>query len=192
MTKKLKLTNARRDVIRDFGVKHIASSIDRTKEQKHLAAMVEGANTAIRAKYPEADMAVLRKYKLERIDRCLKFQLPSGRVDGFTFPNDAAIADMPYCKSCYYGNSDVFPVTAAFEKAFEEFAKLKDDSDKRQQEKTTEFLAFLGACQNLDEVLDVIPLPEDIRKRLGQESTALVAVTPETVKSLKATFKKAA
>jgi hypothetical protein len=33
-------------------------------------------------------------------------------------------------------------------------------------------------------------LPEDLRKRLGQSSTALVAVTPETMKSLKATFKK--
>jgi hypothetical protein len=35
-------------------------------------------------------------------------------------------------------------------------------------------------------VLDVIPLPDNIKKRLGHSSTALVAVTPETVKSFKA------
>jgi hypothetical protein len=192
MTKKVKLTNARRDVIREFGVKHIAESIDRTKEQKHLTVMIDGANTTIRAKYPETDMAVLRKFQLEQTDRCLKFQFPSGRVDGFNFPSDAAIADIPYCRSCRYGNNDVFAVTAAFEKAFDEHAKLKTESDKRQQEKVQEFLNFLGACQYVEEVLDVIPLPEDIRKRVGHESTGLVAVTPETVKSLKATFKQAA
>lgn len=192
MTKKVKLTNTRRDVIREFGLKHISAGIDRAKEQKHLAVMVDGANAAIRAKYSEADMAVLRKYKLERTDRCLKFQLPSGRVDGFTFANDAALADMPYSRGCGYGSNDVFPVTTAFEKAFDEHAKLKADSDRRQQEKAQEFLNFLGACQYVEEVLDVIPLPEDIRKRVGHESTGLVAVTPETVKSLKATFKKAA
>lgn len=192
MTKKIKITNARRDVIREFGLKHIADSIDRAKEKKHLATMVEGANAAIRVKYAESDMAVLRKYKLERVDLCLKFQLPSGRVDGFTFAADAGIVDIPHCRNCYYGNSDVFPVTATFEKAYDEYAKLKDDSDKRQQEKEREFIAFLGACQSLDEVTDVIPLPADILKRVGHESTALVAVTPETVKSLKATFRKAA
>src|SRR5262245_20756892 len=89
MTKKVKLTNARRDVIREFGAKHIASVIDRDKETKHLAAMVEGANAAIRTKYPEVDMATLRKYNLTRKDYCLKFQFPSGRVDGFNFQTDA-------------------------------------------------------------------------------------------------------
>lgn len=192
MTKKVKLTNAHRDVIREYGVKHISANIDRTKEKKHLGVMAEAANAAIRAKYPEADMVVLRRYKLEQTDRCLKFQLPSGRVDGFNFPSDAAIADIPYCRSCHYGNSDVFVVSPAFEKSFDEYAKLKTESDKRQHEKMQEFMSFLGACQCVEEVLEVIELPEDIRKRVGHESTGLVAVTPETVKSLKATFKKSA
>ena len=76
--------------------------------------------------------------------------------------------------------------------AFDEYSKLKVESDQRENEKGKEFLAFLAACQFLDEVLEVIALPEDIRKRLGHSSSALVAVTPETVKSLKATFKKVA
>lgn len=192
MTKKTRLTKERRQIIEEFGYKHIADSIDRTKQQKHLATMLEGANSSIRAKYPEADMVVLRKYKLAQTDRCLKFQFPSGRVDGFTFPSDAEVADIPYCRSCYYGNSDVFPVTAAFEKAFDEYARIKDELDKVQNEKRTQFVSFLTACQSVEDVVEVINLPEDLRKRLGQSSTALVAVTPETVKSLKATFKKAA
>ncbi len=191
MTKKIKLNKSHREVIQDFGVKHIASTIDRTKEQKQLAILLEGTNAAIRAKYPETDMVVLRKYKLERIDRCLKFQFPSERVDGFRFSDDAKVVDMPYCRGCGY-NSEVFSVSAATEKAYDEHAKLKLENDKKHQEKLNQFNAFLTACQFVDEVLDVISLPEDLRKRLGQSSTALVAVTPETLKSLKATFKKAA
>ncbi len=172
--------------------KHIAASIDRSKEQKHLAVLLEGVNASIRSKYPEADMAVLRKYKLERTDRCLKLQFPSGRVDGFTFASDAEVVDMPYKAGCGFYNNDVFPVTAAVEKAFDEYAKVKGENDKKQTERFQQFMAFLFACKFIDEVLDVIPLPEDVRKRLGHSSTALVAVTPETVKSLKATFKTAA
>ena len=56
----------------------------------------------------------------------------------------------------------------------------------RQQAKLAEFYAFLAAGEHVDEELDVISLPDDIRKRLGQSSTSLGAVTPETVKSFKA------
>lgn len=191
-TKKIKLTKAHREVIQEFGLKHIATSIDRAKEQKHLRTMIDGVNAAIREKYPEDDMVVIRKYNLERTDRCLKFQFPSGRVDGFSFRPDAEIVDMPSNRGCGYGRNDVFPVSAAFEKAFDEHAKMRAENDKKQAEKSGEFIAFLAACQYVGEVLDVIPLPEGIRKRLGHSSTALVAVTPETVKSLKATFRKAA
>ena len=192
MTKKIPLSNTRRDLIREFGGNHIKAGIDRSKEQKQLAIMIKEANTAIRKKYPESDMAVLRKYKLERIDRCLKFQLPSGRVDGYNFLSDAEIADMPYRAGCHYSSNDVFPVAEAFEKAFDLHAKHKLEADKLQQEKYAQFTSFLNACKTVDDVLEVIPLPEDIRKRLGADSTALVAVTAETVKSLRATFKKAA
>jgi hypothetical protein len=192
MAKKIALSNTRRDVIREYGLKHIKTSIDRSKEQKQLAIMLKEANAAIRSKYPEAEMAVLRKYDLARVDRCLKFQMPSGRVDGFTFNADCEVADIPYNRHCSYYNSTVFPVSEAFEKAFDAHAKHKAEADKLQQEKIDQFTSFLIACKTVEDFIDVIPLPEDIRKRLGADSTALVAVTPETVKSLKATFKKAA
>jgi hypothetical protein len=192
MPRKIKLNKSHRQVIQDYGVKHITTAIDRIKEKKLLQAMLDGANAAIRVKYPENEMVILRKHNLTRKDFCLKFQFPSGRVDGFTFASDSEIADLPYRAGCYYGSNDVFPVTEKFEKAFDDHAKLKAANDDTQKTKLDEFFSFLNACQFIDDVLDVIPLPGDIRKRLGHESTALVAVTPETVKSLKATFKKAA
>lgn len=192
MAKKIPLSNTRRDFISEYGINHIKSSIDRSRERKQQAIMLKEANAAIRTKYPEADMAVLRKYELARVDRCLKFQMPSSRVDGFTFNADCDLADIPHRRGCGYYNNDVFPVTEAFEKAFDLHAKHKLEADKLEQEKIGQFRGFLNACKTVEDVLEVISLPEDIRKRLGADSTALVAVTAETVKSLKATFKKAA
>lgn len=192
MAKKIPLSNTRRDVIREYSSKHIKSTIDRSKQEKQLAILVKEGNSALRAKFPESDMVVLRKYDMARKDYCLKFQMPSGRVDGFTYPADSEIVDIPHRRGCGYYSNDVFPASEAFEKAFDAFAKHKAEADKLEQEKLGQFNAFLNACKTVEEFLEVIPLPEDIRKRLGAESCALVAVTPETVKALKATFKKAA
>lgn len=192
MAKKIPLSNTRRELIREYGSSHITASIDRSKQEKQLAILVKEGNAAVRAKYPEADMVVLRRYELVRTDLCLKFQMPSGRVDGFTFRADCGVADIPHRRGCGYYSNDVFPVSEAFEKAFDQHAITKAEADKLEQEKLGQFNAFLTACKTLEEFLEVIPLPEDIRKRLGFDSSALVAVTPETVKSLKATFKKAA
>jgi hypothetical protein len=192
MTKTIRLTKERRQIILDYGMKHIADSIDRSPQQKQLAIIIKEANTAIRTKYPESDMATLRKYNLHRIDRCLKFSFPSGRVDGYYFQADDAIADIPYKAGCHYSTNDVFPVSEAFEKAFDEHARLKGEFDKQHDQKRSEFTAFLNACQSVEDVLEVISLPDDLRRRIGHLSAALVAVTPETVKSLKDTFKKVA
>jgi len=190
MTKKIKLNKTQRSVIEEYGVKHIQSTINRGQEAKLYQALLEGANKAIRAKYPEEDMVILRKYKLTRQDYCLRFQFPSERVDGFSFAYSTAIADMPSKQGCYSG--EVFPVMAAFEKAYDEYAKVKKFNDKLESDKSQSFRAFVTACVYLDEVLEVIELPGEIRERLGHRSTGLVAVTPETVASLKATFKQAA
>lgn len=191
MTKKTKIMKAHRDIIETYGEKTIRASIDRAGETDLLETLIDGANAAIRVKYPEADMVVLRKYKLERIDYCLRFQFPSGRVDGFSFHmrgND--IADMPSCRGCF--SSEVFPVSEAFEQAYDEHTKVKKENDKLEAEKLSQFRSFLVACRYIEDVEEVIEFPTDIRERLGHRSTALVAVTAETVVSLKATFNQAA
>jgi hypothetical protein len=190
MTKKIKLNKTQRTVIEEYGVKHIQFTIDRKREAELHQAILDGANKAIRIRYPQEDMVILRKFNLTREDRCLRFQFPSQRVDGFSFKLQTPIADMPYKNGCFSG--EVFPVDAAFEEAFDEYATVKRANDKFQNDKWQSFRALAIACVYLDEVLEVIELPEEIRERLGHRSIGLVAVTPETVASLKATFKQAA
>ncbi len=190
MTKKIRLNKIQRNLIEEYGLKHIQSSIDRTNETKLYEMLLEGANKAIREKYPEEEMAILRKYKLTRQDMCLKFLFPSGRVDGYWFTSGCPMADIPNPAGCY--SSEVFAVPAPFENALDDLVQVKKDNDKLERDKLQLFQSFVTACVYLEEVLEVIELPEDLRERLGHRSTGLIAVTPDTVASLKATFKHAA
>ena len=191
MTTTTKLTKVRRDVLTAYGEQTIRASIDRTREANLLRALIDGASAAIRAKYQETDMAILRKYDLDSNDRCLRFQFPSGRVDGFNFSGRSdGLADVPYHRGCY--SQDVFPVSEAFERAYDEHAQVTQQNDKAEGEKMAQFHAFLAACRSVEEVEAVIPLPADVRQRLGHGSSALVAVTAEAVATLKATFGQAA
>lgn len=129
---KTQLNKARREIL----LSHIEDTvlpriIDRTRENELYDALIDGANKAIRAKYPEADMAVLRKYKCVRVDRCLRFQFPTGRVDGFNFPykDESRIADVPSSGGCF--RNDVFAVDDAIAAARATLKAYKPDLYRR-------------------------------------------------------------
>lgn len=189
MTKKTPLNSTRREIIQKYATDHIRQQIDRTRESDLLSTMAEEANQAIRVKYPEADVAVLRKYGLTRKDNCLRFQFPSGRVDGFTFPADAVV-DLPKMHGCW--NQDVFPVSETFETTFDAHAKEKKANDELQGQRLTALFSFLQKCRTVEDVMEIVELPSDLLQRLDMKSSALIALSPEAIASLKDAFKKAA
>jgi hypothetical protein len=164
--------------------------MDRTRENDLLQQLVRYANQAIRAKYPEADMAVLRKYEVVRTDHCLRFQFPGGRVDGRSFPYDAPLADLPQHRGCY--SEEVFAVSAECEQVFDAYAAESQANNRLRDAKNRQFLDFVTASRSVEDVLEVIDLPADIRERLGHRSTALIAVSADSVSTLRETFRIAA
>jgi hypothetical protein len=154
--------------------------------------MIAGANLAILAKYPEADMAILRKYDSTRHDRCLRFQFPSGRVDGFNFPyaDEECLADLPYGRGC--NNRDVFVVDEAFEKAFDGYAVAKKANDAAFNKKYADYNALIQTVKSVEDVLEVMPLPDALLERLSVQRQSLVAISPEVLDRIKADFATAA
>lgn len=185
---KIRLNKTSREILLAYGQEKIAGLIDRSREKTLYETMLEAANRAIRAKYPEEHLVICRLYELTRTDYCLRFQFPSGRVDGYNFaPKDAArICDVPSGRGCY--NSDVFPMDKAFEDAYDEHRRLERANDDEERQRVASFRSLIEASRTLDEVLTVIDLPEDILERLGRKSTALVALTTDTLRSLKQDF----
>jgi hypothetical protein len=190
---KIRLNTTHRDILRQYGQERISSVINRDKEKDLYQRILDGVNKAIRAKYPEDHMVILRQYKLARFDRCLRFQFPSGRVDGFNFAyEENALCDLPYNGGCR--TDVVYPVNAAFEKAYDDYAKDKKVNDDERDKKLASFNALVDAAKTLEDVLAAIDLPAELQKQLGKQCTALVALSPDSLKVLKHDFalKKAA
>jgi hypothetical protein len=185
---KIRLNNTHRDILTEYGSKKIAGLIDRSREKVLYDTLLEAANKAIRVKYPEEHLVICRLYELTRTDYCLRFQFPSGRVDGVYFsPADTQrICDVPSGRGCH--NSDVFPVDKAFEDACDEYDKLKKANDEEARSRVASFRSLIVASKTLEDVLEVIDLPEDILERFGRKSTALVALSSDTLRSLKQDF----
>ncbi len=185
---KIRLNNTHRDILTTYGQEKISGLIDRSREKVLYETLLEAANKAIREKYPEEHLVVCRLYELTRTDNCLRFQFPSGRVDGVNFaPVDASrICDVPSGRGCY--SSDVFPMDKAFEDAYDEHLTLKRANDEEERQRLASFRSLIEASKTLEDVLEVIDLPEDILERFGRKSTALVALSTDTLRTLKRDF----
>jgi hypothetical protein len=182
--KKIRLNNTHRDLLRQYGQDTIAALIDRKEEKALYAKLIDGANKAIRKKYPEEHMVVLRQYDLATINYWLKFQFPSGRVDGFSFDGKDPLADMP----SRYRSDDVYPVSEAFEKAFDDYAAVRKLNQDNERTKYAAFESLISSAKTVEDVMEVIELPPDLLERFGRKCTALVALSRDDLTRLKKDF----
>jgi hypothetical protein len=97
---------------------------------------------------------------------------------------------MPKQSGCYSG--EVFAVSAECEQVFDAYAAEFHANYQLKDDKRRQFLSFVTASRTVEDVLEVIDLPADIRERLGHRSSALIAVSAESVSALRETFRIAA
>jgi hypothetical protein len=185
---KIRLNNTHRDVLSSYGQERIESLIDRKEEKELYAILLDGANEAIRAKYPEEHMVILRLYDCARKDQCLQFQFPSGKVDGFYFKAEDNLQDLPSRGGCYSSGNVAYPVHAAFETAYDQYHVVKKANDQGRDARVRSFNALVNAARTLEDVLEAIDLPQELQERLGKKSQALVALNDDTLKALKRDF----
>jgi hypothetical protein len=189
---KTRLTNYKRESILSYMKTRYAERIDMGAENDARARMVALINAALRSKYPEDEMVILRKYRCTSKDRCLRFQQTSnGRVFGIDFYDDNSdLADIARHHGCQ--TNDVFPVSDDLPSIWEHYEQLKTDRTDATRRKYSEYAAFIEACKTVEDVETVVPLAADIRLKLTGSNTALVAVSDEIVASLRNEFSEAA
>jgi len=182
-------------------------------DEKHLPALqkaaekaIAAANKALRAKYPESDMVILRKYHCARQDVCLKFMdNETTQVFGIDFairrsssvfplPNLdlKSIADIPSGRGC--NSNEVFAISPTGRNAIEAFGKTLNEFAETRKNKFSDYGALTLGCKTVDELNEVIPLPEDIKQRY-MSGAHLIALSEDKIAELKKEFspkKKAA
>jgi hypothetical protein len=180
---KTQLTKTMRDTFHRFMVDEFRKRLDRTDIDKTLTGLVEKTNTILRAKYPEGDMPVLRKYEMTRVDSCLKFTiLDTQRVFDVSFNpynlclGDAPLVDIPCLRGCY--NHEIYPCDKGFEELADKWEKQIEERRKIIYEKEQEYNGFLAACRHLEEVEAVVPLTEKIRESIGAQGRPFPSSVP--------------
>ena len=190
---KTRLSQEKRDcllswMMKQYDKKH-ANQLEKPKA-KALAAM----NTAIRKKYPENEMEILRKHNVARQDSCLRFvDSDTNEFFGFDWgyrrdiPEE--LADVPYNAGCR--SNDVFIITPAGRRAVEAFNNARDEAREARKQKESDYRSFLSSCRHMEDVHEVVPLPEDMQRRY-MSGSPLVAVNEELIASIKSEFAEAA
>jgi hypothetical protein len=97
---------------------------------------------------------------------------------------------MPNHGGCYSG--EVFAVSAECEQVFDAYAAEFQANYGLIHDKRRQFLHFITVSRTVEDVLEVIDLPVEVRERLGHRSTALIAVSAESVSALREAFRIAA
>jgi hypothetical protein len=194
---KTRLTKGMRDTLYRYMGEELVQRLDRTEVAATLFELVEKTNVILRAKYPEEDMPVLRKYEMVRVDSCLRFTVSeTGRVFGVDFSQpgilrtETKLADIPHRRGCY--NMDVYPCDTAFEAVADRWAKQMNERSLLISEKKREYDGFLLASRYLEDVEAVVPLTEEIRKTLGAQTRSLTIISPDVLSSIKSDFAAAA
>ncbi len=189
---KTRMSNDKRETLLNwmmtqYDEKHTAQ-LDKPK-----AKALKAINSAIRKKYPESEMAVLRKYGVTRKDRCLRFvDSESNQFFGFDWgwnqePED--LADVPNGRGCQ--NNDVFTISPVGREAIEAYTTAKEAAQNARRQKERDYRSFLEASKYVDDVHAVVPLPEDMQRRL-MSGAPLIPVNEELIASIKSEFAQAA
>jgi hypothetical protein len=186
---KTRLNKQHKETLLAYMEKQFDSRIDDTALNRSLDALLPATNALLRAKYPEADMPTLRKYKLTRVDKCLKFNRnDTGRFFYLRFQSvpdiDARLADVVY--GCY--RDDVFACDAEFEALADTWEKAVEARTRLLSGKRAEYRGFLEACRYIEDVEQIVPLSDEVRKTLGTQSRSPTVINPELLSSIKSDF----
>jgi hypothetical protein len=169
---------------------------------KAMHAAIDAANIAIREKYPEFDMAVLRKYKVVRKDNCLKFcDEETSRVYGLEIHASYkqkwssvmrlegidSLADTPNNGGCH--NRTVFSGNPELEQLIIDYNKKYDDFKSLFAQKSREYWAFVENCKYLEDVDLVVSLPSDLKEKITGNQTAIAHINPDIIKNITNDFK---
>jgi hypothetical protein len=187
---RIRLNRHAKDKLLDYMVTQFDSRIDDTELNATLDDILSRTNAILRAKYPEDDMVVLRKYKVTRLDHCIRFTvLDTQRIFSVCLTlrqAEGRLADIPFLSGCY--KTDIFPCDKEFEALSDKWERLTDSRTDLVLGKRIEYRSFLETCRYLEEVEAVVPLTEDIRKTIGAQGRSLTVINPDVLKRIKSDF----
>lgn len=169
--KKTRLTQGKRDVIRDYCHKAFTALIRKElKMDKTDAAMKAYVLKRIEEEFPAADMKVLAKYDQTRECNCIRITKDHDRYNYTEFDVGQTFSS-PRNTYCHTIN-----VTG---KVADTWFENNKEFDRRFYEKRKQYNGLINAAVYFEDVVEVLPIVESIRGEICSVSTAVAVINPE-------------
>lgn len=153
--------------------------------------VVTALNVAIRKKFPENEMIVLRKYKLTRTDYCMKLvDSVTNAVFGINLEivsekEATKLADTPTGQG--HNSQDVYPMDPKGHALIDEYLSLKEASREERSNKSRDYRSFLSACRYVEDAHEVVPFPKEMQTLLFSGG-AIILINKEIIAAIRSEF----
>ena len=182
--KNKRLSNYDRERLISFARKQIKETADQAALDAAYDAAAELIATAVKAKWPQKDMAVLRRYEAASVDHCVYVSTGGSNYEQFTFRADDKRTPMrPSGRGCL---RTPILLEGAAEDAFRAYLKASEEVTNAASARLFDFKALISGSRNFNEVAEVWPAANELRSSIVGETTALAVLSADVVSRIKA------
>lgn len=184
MTNK-RLSASDRDVLLAFAKKQVSA----TQDMSDVDTAYEKAADAIHAKIlvdnPPKDMAVLKRYGLADLDRCIYISTGGYNYQQFTYrEGDKRIVLRAYRRNgC---NRHPIQLEGEGEQAFDAYLRAVKANEVDQASRLSNFKALIYNSRSFNDVATIWPAAEELRASIVGNGSALIVLSADVVDAIKA------
>lgn len=154
---KVRLNKEMRERLLAFASKNAVSPTHDKATDKAYAAALPLVLAAVRKKYPEADMAILAKYKLAEPDACLIGYSDTGQQVKVTLRQ----ADAPVCPKGYcHSRSYAWPAKCVA--AIEEFNLRSEQAEDERRRIVRDYKSLIENYQTAEDIIEAWPAAQTV------------------------------
>ena len=171
------LNKGDREMLQVFAQRRVKATGDHAALDAAYDACATMVRSHVDGRYPPKDMAVLKKYDVARIDRCIYV---TGDVPHSKFefrPDDERAPSRPTTYDC--NNRRPYLLTPEQSVMFGDFLREKEAFDKTEKQRLQDFYALI-ACSRTFEILEAAwPAVGELREAICGRVTSLTLMSDE-------------
>lgn len=182
--KNKRLSQYDRDLLITFARKQIKESADTAEVDAAYDLAAGEIAKVIKEKWPQKDMAVLRRYDAAAVDRCVYISEGGSNYEQFTFRADDKRTPLrPNGRGCLRT-----PIMLEGEalSAYRAYKKADAEAKEAAAARLSDFKALINGSRNFNEVAEVWPAANELRTSIVGEGTALAVLSADVVSRIKA------
>ena len=183
MAKKV-LNKTHRETLENLANRLVHETADKSAVDAAYNACADMVSKLVKAKYPEADMAVLQKYDVGRKDSCIYLSAGYGGMERFSFrSSDERI---PHVPDRYCNNRTPYLLTDEQVALYDAFKKADVEFQQAIRSRLADYRALIANARTFEELVEIWPAADQLREKICGTSRAVSVMSDDVLARIKA------